>query len=388
MTRESFRYSLEDWSLSRSSRSSCSSTHKKESLARTTCRTWLNENLIKFDGARKESFYVDGILDSTWNFLDRQYELTTVGGVGLHGEALKLCQSGQFHRAVAKSSTELKPMVSDFVGDQQDSVFFFSETDNVAENEAFFVVVFQPKDEKKIAGSEDPKARAQDVRHVHATMARTEEKETRWRTLGPPNRRQFFPMADVSNRTGTSSSGRDDRPLCCIFKKGSFLKGQSEIADILLSGYITEEVNVELAWTVLSSVSEEMSERAVREECPNETRQGLEWNRKKRPKQEGTLCGRQMQNPWQGTSWTKSKNIPNWKFTQSIATWSSFFTRRANEVGVWWHDYFLNFQFSLCEANMWLSTNRNGHTLRTFLKEFHKIKGPYKDLISTNFFWA
>ena len=69
-------------------------------------------------------------------------------------------------------------------------------------------------------------------------MARTEEKETRWRTLGPPNRRQFSPMADVSNRIETSSSGRDDRPLCYFFKKGSFLKGISEIADIHLSGIL------------------------------------------------------------------------------------------------------------------------------------------------------
>ena len=121
----------------------------------------------------------------------------------------------------------------------------------------------------------------------HATMARTEEKETRWRTLGPPNRRQFSPRADVSNRIETSSSGRDDRPLCYFFKKGSSLKGISEIADILLSGYFTEEVNVEPAGTVLSSVSEEKSERAVREECPNETRQGLEWNRKKKTKAGG-----------------------------------------------------------------------------------------------------
>ena len=112
-----------------------------------------------------------------------------------------------------------------------------------------------------------PKARAEEAQHVHSsTMTKREESEKDRNDTerpSPPNRRQPCPTPEVSNnRTGTSPSGRDYRPPCDSYEKGSCRRPKKDIATTgtLRSAYLTKEVNAEQASSVASSISRKMTE--------------------------------------------------------------------------------------------------------------------------------
>ena len=85
-------------------------------------------------------------------------------------------------------------------------------------------------DRKDLAGSGHPKARAREAQKCaskHDQHRGNGKGCKRQPTPNPTNHQQPSPEPEFSIKTGTSSSGRDDRPSCYIKKKGSCLKDKN-----------------------------------------------------------------------------------------------------------------------------------------------------------------